>query len=260
MSKYKYLEVKKRLGVTNVFLNRVDSQNALNEGLMVELTDFCSAIRKDVKTKLIVFRSNAKNFSVGADLKEPRSEQTKLYQWKHNRGKDLIQAILNIEQITICLMHGYCLGGAAVIASACDFRIAEKNTKVGYPEINLGMNLNWLGLPLAINLVGISRAKQMVIGGDFHDADQLASWGFIDEVFTAKNRELCLKKWVTKYSSKPPLVAQMIKRSSNELAMTLFKGIMHMEFEQFMLTTSTEDQKKAIEGFLTKKAVEFEGN
>jgi hypothetical protein len=65
---------------------------------------------------------------------------------------------------------------------------------------------------------------------------------------------------VTKYSSKPPLVAQMIKRSSNELAMTLFKGIMHMEFEQFMLTTSTEDQKKAIEGFLTKKAVKFEGN
>ena len=257
MSKYKYLEVKKRLGVTNIFLNRVDSQNALNEGLMVELTDFCSATRKDVKTKLIVFRSNAKNFSVGADLKEPRSDQTKLYQWKHNRGKDLIQAILNIEQITICLLQGYCLGGAAVIASACDFRIAQDNTKVGYPEINFGMNLNWLGLPLAIILVGISRAKQMVIGGDFHDAEQLAFWGFIDEVFTAKNRELCLKKWVTKYAAKPPLAAQMIKRSSNELAMTLFKGIMHMEFEQFMLTTSTENHKKAIEGFLAKKPVKF---
>ena len=171
-----------------------------------------------------MFRSNAKNFSVGADLKEPRSKETKLFQWKHNRGKDLIQAMLNIEQITICLLQGYCLGGAAVIASACDFRIAEENTKVGYPEINFGMNLNWLGLPLAINLVGVSRAKQMVIGGDFHDAEQLASWGFIDEVFTAKNRELCLKKWVSKYAVKPPLAAQMIKRSSNELAMNLFKG------------------------------------
>ena len=154
-------------------------------------------------------------------------------------------------------MQGYCLGGAAVIASACDFRIAQDNTKVGYPEINFGMNLNWLGLPLAINLVGISRAKQMVIGGDFHDAEQLISWGFIDEVFTAKNQELCLKKWVTKYAAQHPLAAQMIKRSSNELAMTLFKGIMHMEFEQFMLTTSTEDHKKAIEGFLAKKPVKF---
>jgi len=257
MNKYKYIVVKKRLGVTNVFLNRVDSHNALNEGLMLELTDFCSVIRNDVKTRLVVFRSNSKNFSVGADLKEPRSKETKLFQWKHNRGKDLIQAILNIEQITICLLQGYCLGGAAVIASACDFRIAEENTKVGYPEINFGMNLNWLGLPLAINLVGISRAKQMVIGGDFHDVEQLASWGFIDEVFTAKNRELCLKKWVTKYSAKPPLAAQMIKRSSNELAMNLFKGIMHMEFEQFMLSASTEDHKKAIEGFLSKKPVKF---
>ena len=257
MNKYKYIVVKKRLGVTNVFLNRLDSHNALNEGIMLELTDFCSVIRNDVKTRLVVFRSNSKNFSVGADLKEPRSKKTKLFQWKHNRGKDLIQAILNIEQITICLLQGYCLGGAAVIASACDFRIAEENTKVGYPEINFGMNLNWLGLPLAINLVGVSRAKQMVIGGDFHDAEQLASWGFIDEVFTAKNRELCLKKWVTKYAAKPPLAAQMIKRSSNELAMNLFKGIMHMEFEQFMLSASTEDHKKAIEGFLSKKPVKF---
>ena len=101
MNSYKYIVVKKRLGVANVFLNRVENQNALNEGLMVELTDFCSTIRKDVKTRLVVLRSNAKNFSVGADLKEPRSNQTKLYQWKHNRGKDLIQAILNVEQITI---------------------------------------------------------------------------------------------------------------------------------------------------------------
>ena len=252
MDKYKYLEVKKRSDVTNVFLNRVDNRNALNEGLMVELTDFCSEIRKDIKTKVIVFRSNAKDFSVGADLKQSRSDQSKLYQWKHNRGKDLIQSILEIEQITICLMQGYCLGGAAVIASACDFRIADENTKVGYPEINLGMSLNWLGLPLAINLVGVARAKQMVIGGDFHDADELLSWGFIDEVFANENQETCLRKWVKKYSFKPPLAAQMIKRSSNELAMTLFKGIMHMDYEQFMLTMDSADQKKAISKFLTK--------
>ena len=108
MKKYKYIVVKKRLGVTSVFLNRVDSHNALNEGLMLELTDFCLAIRNDVKTRLVVFRSNAKNFSVGADLKEPRSKETKLFQWKHNRGKDLIQSMLNIEQITICLLQGDC--------------------------------------------------------------------------------------------------------------------------------------------------------
>ena len=252
MDKYKYLEVKKRSDVTNVFLNRVDNRNALNEGLMVELTDFCSEIRKDIKTKVIVFRSNAKDFSVGADLKQSRSDQSKLYQWKHNRGKDLIQSILEIEQITICLMQGYCLGGAAVIASACDFRIAAENTQVGYPEIDLGMNLTWLGLPLIVNLVGISRAKKMVIGGDFYGADALLDWGFVDEVFEDSKEEKCLDKWVQKYASKPPLAAQMIKRSANELAMTLFKGISHTDYDQFLLTNYSEDQKKAIRKFLTK--------
>ena len=252
MHKYKYLEVKKRSDVTNVFLNRGDGNNALSEGLMLELTDFSTKIRKDTKTRVVTFGAQGKNFSVGFDLNEAQSDQELLHRWKHNVGRDLMQAILNIEQITICSIHGYCLGGAAVIASACDFRIAAKNTQVGYPEIDLGMNLTWLGLPLVVNLVGISRAKKMVIGGDFYGADALLDWEFVDEVFEDSKEEKCLDKWVQKYASKPPLAAQMIKRSVNELAMTLFKGISHTDYDQFLLTNYSEDQKKAVRKFLTK--------
>jgi enoyl-CoA hydratase/carnithine racemase len=69
-------------------------------------------------------------------------------------------------------------GGAACIASACDFRIASTNSILGYPEINLGINLNWLGLPLAVRLIGPAKAKKMVIGGKNENADTLLSWGF----------------------------------------------------------------------------------
>ena len=117
MDKYKYLEVKKRSDVTSVFLNRGDGNNALSEGLMLELTDFSTKIRKDTKTRVITFGAQGKNFSVGFDLNEAQSDQELLHRWKHNVGRDLMQAILNIEQITICSIHGYCLGGAAVIAS-----------------------------------------------------------------------------------------------------------------------------------------------
>ena len=68
------------------------------------------------------------------------------------------------------------MGGAAVIATACDFRIGNKDTIIGYPEIILGMNLNWLGLPLLQNLVGSSKTKEMVISGSNYSTKELEKY------------------------------------------------------------------------------------
>ena len=97
-----------------------------------------------------MYRSEGKNFSAGADIKEKQKKLSKLELWKSNLGKEAIESILKINQITIASLRGYCLGGAACIASACDFRVASETTLVAYPEIDLGMNLNWFGLPLLI--------------------------------------------------------------------------------------------------------------
>ena len=97
-------------------------------------------------------------------------------------------------------------------------RIASEDAILGYPEINLGINLNWLGLPLAVRLIGPSRAKKMVIGGENEDAETLLSWGFYDESFAlAKILMDKAKDMALLYASKSPIAAQMIKRSVNNL-------------------------------------------
>ena len=231
----RFLKLEKRNKISFVSFTRTRSLNALNSETLRELITLNNELDNDTNTKVIVYRSEGKNFSAGADIKEQQKKLSKLQIWKSNLGKEAIESILKINQITIASLKGYCLGGAACIASACDFRVASETTLVGYPEIDLGMNLNWFGLPLLLRLIGPSKTKKMVISGEIENANDLYKWGFVDELF--KDEELDKKtiSFAKKYASKPPLPTQMIKRSVNTLTYQADQAIMHMDYDQFLL-------------------------
>lgn len=241
MNKYKYLKTELKSGVFYIELTRKKSMNALNTATLDELKRVFLDASKNSKVKIIVLHSNEKNFSAGADLKEKQKKQNNLERWQKNYGKECIEAILSTPQITICVTNGYTLGGAAVIATACDFRIGNKDTIIGYPEIILGMNLNWLGLPLLQNLVGSSKTKEMVISGSNYSTKELEKYNFFDELFDGDKKIEVINKWIKKFKSKSPLASQMIKRSINVLAFHDALAIMHMDYDQFLLTQNYLD-------------------
>ena len=98
------------------------------------------------------------------------------------------------------------------------------------------MNLSWFGLPLAISSMGLSNAKHMIMSGEKLDAKIMLEQGFLNELFEFKDKNKCLKKWLDKFNKLPELQLKMIKRSANEIAYSGLKGIMHMEFDQFLLS------------------------
>ena len=175
-----FLNIKKENDLCWVYLNRPDAMNALNNELLRELTEFNNNLKNDLDTKVVIYSGEGENFSAGADIKESISFGSSLEAWRSNLGKPAVMSFLEINQITIAAVNGFCLGGAACFVSACDFRIATEDALLGYPEINLGMNLNWFGLPLALRLVGPSKAKRLVIGGENETATTLLNWGFYD--------------------------------------------------------------------------------
>ena len=256
----KYLKIKKEGYICWVYLNRPKSLNALNTEILKELTEFNSSLNEDLDSRVIIYTGSGENFSSGADLKEKQKPKTKLEAWRKNFGKPAIWSFLEVNQITIAAINGYCLGGAACIASACDFRIASDSSMLGYPEINLGINLNWLGLPLAVRLIGPAKAKRIVISGENENAETLLKWGFYDEVHPKENLLKAAKKMANLYASKPPIAAQMIKRSVNELTYSGDDAIMHMDYDQTLLTHENRDRKEAIMSFFEKRVPEYKGD
>ena len=256
----KHLKIKKEGHICWVYLNRPKSLNALNTEILKELTQFNASLRDDLESRVIIYTGTGENFSSGADLKEKREPMTRLKSWRNNFGKPAIWSFLEVDQITIAVINGYCLGGAACIASACDFRIASENAVLGYPEINLGINLNWLGLPLAVRLIGPAKAKKIVIGGENENADTLLKWGFYEEVHPKNKLMEAAEEMANLYASKPPMAAQMIKRSVNELTYSGDDAIMHMDYDQTLLTHETKDRKEAIKSFFEKRDPEYKGD
>jgi enoyl-CoA hydratase/carnithine racemase len=232
----KFLKLEKKNNIAFITFVRTKSLNALNSQTLKELIALNKTLENDLKTKVVVYRTEGKHFSAGADIKEKQKKLSKLEIWKSNLGKEAIESILKINQITIASLRGYCLGGAACIASACDFRVASETTLVAYPEIDLGMNLNWFGLPLLLRLIGPSKTKKMVIGGDIENSDVLFKWGFIDELYKEDDLEKKTVNFAKKYALKPAITSQMIKRSVNALTYQNDHSIMHMDYDQFLLS------------------------
>jgi enoyl-CoA hydratase/carnithine racemase len=175
-------------------------------------------------------------------------------------GERAIEAILNMDQITIAAWNGAAMGGGACVATACDFRVGADDCFMQYPEIDIGVNLMWKSLPLIVNLVGPARAKRLVVGGERIQAQTLLDWGVLEELVA---REQLLERtyaMAEHYAAKPPLAAQMIKQSTNQIANALNHAIMHMDIDQNMFSATSEDRKEAIRAYLDKTAPTFTGN
>lgn len=173
---------KSLIGVMHVEFNRPSTLNSLSPDLLHELIDLCNFINDDDDIRVIVLEGSEENFSSGADLP---SFQKMLVDDPHETadlGRVAAEALSSLPQITIAAIQGHCIGGAMVLASACDIRIASKNSSFSIPELDAGIPLTWGGLDYLVRLVGFSVATDLVTTCRKFDANEAYDIGFISRV------------------------------------------------------------------------------
>ena len=260
---YQYLDVTQDGFIATVSFTRPEKANAANFGLIAELEQACLSFRDDLDTRVVIFTGEGKNFCSGMDLSDSNEDygDTILERRRNTRiGGRAIRALCDIDQITICAWKGAAVGGGAVIATATDFRVGTNTARICYPEVVLGMNLMWFGLPLIVHLVGPARAKRLVAGAEWLNAQQMLDWGLLDEL-TADDDPLPLaRKWAQRYAEKPPIAVQMIKQSVNKISSALDHSIMHMDVDQNVFAQSSKDMREAVRAYLAKEDPTFIGD
>ena len=122
--------------------------------------------------------------------------------------------LTNLSPITIACLHGYCIGGGAVIPAACDFRIAGKSTSLTINEVSIGFNLTWHTIPAAIHLVGPARAEEMIILGHTYKAAQLLDYGYVNEMVDASREPIRVSDLTAVYGD-PEEVGDWAERAAD---------------------------------------------
>lgn len=249
--------------IATVTLNRPEKANALNYAHLADIERAAHSFREDAETRVVIFTGAGRHFCSGADLTDPREEfKGNILQRRNSAriGQRAILALYQMSQITIAAWQRGALGGGACVATALDFRIGTDDCFIQYPEVEIGMNLNWKGLPLITRLVGPARAKRLVVGGERIHAETLKDWGVLDRVVLSDELMTAAREMAEFYASRPPIAAQMIKESINALTLGADEAIMHMDFDQNVFTAASEDAGTAVRSYLAKTTPKFTGN
>ena len=262
MAHYENLTVTKAGHVAVVTFNRPHKANALDHAHLQDIEAAATAFREDVQTRAVIFTGEGRHFSSGADLDGGGPAASGLLEQRRlsRMGERATLAVHDMDQITIAAWNGAAMGGGAVLATAMDLRIGADDCFMQYPEIDIGVNLMWKGLPLVTRLAGPSRAKRLVAGGERIRAEELLAWGVLDALVPRSQLMDTAREWAARYAAKPPIAAQMIKRSVNAIVSALDNAVMHMDVDQNLLSASTADRAEAVRAYRGKRAAQFKGN
>ena len=142
-------------------LNRAAKLNALDEDIRIGLQDAVDRVAERADVRVVVLAGAGRAFSAGADL--------------HDRPRARTSAPL-------ARLHGHVIGGAALLAAACDLRVGADDVTVAIPEVALGIPLTWAGLPRLAREIGVSRTRDLVMTGRSLGAGEAEAWGYLHRV------------------------------------------------------------------------------
>ena len=174
--------VHKNAGVTTVTMNRPEALNALSAALRNRLTAVFSDLAQDSATEVVIFTGAGRAFTVGLDLKELGGETAA----ETVVNGDLGKAMLNLGKPIIGAINGYAITGGFELALLCDFMIASENAAFADTHARVGVVPGW-GLSQRLpRLIGINRAKELSLTGNFLHAETAYAWGLVNRVVAAE--------------------------------------------------------------------------
>jgi 3-hydroxyacyl-CoA dehydrogenase/enoyl-CoA hydratase/3-hydroxybutyryl-CoA epimerase len=170
--------------------------NVLNPKVIGDLEQTFDRLGKDPAVKLLAILSRkSTGFLAGADLHEFTGVQGPAEATAMSaRGQRLFDKLANLPMPVVAVIHGVCLGGGLELSLACDYRIAvdQPGTKLGLPEIKLGLLPGWGGTQRLPRVVGIERAIQVILQSRELNAPDALRWGLVDAVSPTQAEALAL--------------------------------------------------------------------
>jgi len=217
--------------VRHVVLNRPEKRNAMNQELLLELGDALRAAADEDSVDCVVLRGEGPAFSAGVDLGELAAfagDPSVLRPFR-NVFLDCANLCETMSKPVVCQMHGACFGGALEVALGCDLRIASAGTKLGLPEVKFGIIPDVGGSSRLPALVGLGRAKELIMTARTIDAAEAERIGLVNRVVAPEELEQATQALVDELLANSSIAVGQAKRVMDASARPALAETLEME-------------------------------
>jgi enoyl-CoA hydratase/carnithine racemase len=237
--------------------------NSYSHEMMAQLDTCILKARFDESVHvLIVTGKGEKFFSGGADIKM-LEENTPTYLYNFGlHGNETLLRLENTPKLVIAALNGHAMGGGCEISLACDLRIAKKgNSKIGLPEVNLGVLPGMGGTQRLPRLIGTSKAMELMASGRAISFEDALEYGLINQIFEADGYWDKVMEFASNFvpPKKASLSVGLIKRAiKSGSEMSLPDGLA-LEREVLQRAFESEDSQEGLKAYLEKRSANFKG-
>ena len=174
------VDVDGRIG--RLTLTRPKSLNPLSNQCLDELIEAAAWFDEQPDVRVVVVTGEGRAFSAGADLAGLSGPTDRDPREGADAGRLMVEAIEQMKAVTIAAIHGHCVGGAILLAAACDLRISAESTRFAIPEVDIGIPLAWGGIPRLVREIGPALTRDLVLSCRPFTANEALVAGFVSRV------------------------------------------------------------------------------
>lgn len=236
--------------ITVLTLNRAERRNALTLELLTQLRAAIEMATDEPEGRVIILRGAGAAFCTGLDLKEA-ADSTKAHATAEMVANTLI-AISETHLVTIAAVHGAAVAGGAGIMSACDFVVAAKGTKIGYPEVRRGL-VAGLVMTFVRRQVGERHMRELLLGSELIDAERAREIGLVNRVVAQDDLMREALKFAESVLQGAPGALTQTKRLIDELWWRSVKQDIDLALEYHMQARESAEAREGIAAFNEKR-------
>ncbi|RWA72959.1 enoyl-CoA hydratase/isomerase family protein [Mesorhizobium sp.] len=195
-----------------VTLRRPEKFNALDIPMLRALEASLDEAEAAEGVRVVLIRGEGKGFCAGGDVEAWAQLSAADFQVQWVRyGHRVFDRLARLRQPTIAVLSGHALGGGLELAAACDFRVAESQVKLGFPETSIGVVPGWSGTQRAVRRFGAQVVRRMAIGGEILLAADALQLGVVDRLVETGKAFEEARAWGEKVAERGPLATEAAK-------------------------------------------------
>ncbi len=260
--KYYNIKIEKIDNIAKLIINRPHRLNTLTIETLDEILNALKELEEDENIRVLIITGEGKAFSAGLDLQitlEKDLLKPNIAMKLATKGQEVFTAIERFPKPVIAAINGYAFGGGCELALACDFRIMAKNAQIGLTETSLGIIPGWGGTQRMTRLIGVAKAKEMIMLAKRLKGDEAEAIGLVNKATDDEKlweEVLSLAKELAKGA---PIALTLAKYAINFGYESPIEIGQALESAYFGITASTDDAKEGFKAFFEKRKPEFKG-